>query len=68
MLIVTRKPGQTVNVDDNISVTVLDIAGDRVRLGINAPRDIRIKRSELTTLRSLTITQRIKVWLGLHQA
>jgi carbon storage regulator len=46
MLILTRRPKETVFIGDDVAVTVLDIRGDRVRIGINAPRDIEVQREE----------------------
>jgi carbon storage regulator len=46
MLILTRRPRQVVKVGDQIQVLVLDIVGDRVRLGITAPREIKVLRQE----------------------
>lgn len=47
MLVLSRKQSQRVRVGDSIVVTVVQVAGDRVRLGIEAPRDVRILRDEL---------------------
>ena len=47
MLALTRKKGDSIIINDNIEVTILDIQGDQVRLGINAPRDITIHRKEI---------------------
>lgn len=47
MLVLTRKKEQSVIINDNIEVTVLDIQGDQVRLGISAPRNISIHRKEV---------------------
>jgi carbon storage regulator CsrA len=46
MLILTRRPRQVVVIGQEIHVIVLDVAGDRVRLGITAPREIRVLRQE----------------------
>ena len=46
MLVLSRKPGQRVCIGDEIEVTVLDIRGSRVRLGVNAPRHVPIDRQE----------------------
>ena len=46
MLILTRGRAQTLMIGEDVAVTVLDIRDDRVRLGINAPRDIVIERAE----------------------
>jgi carbon storage regulator len=48
MLILSRYPHQVVLIGDDIQVMVLDIAGDRVRLGITAPREILVLREELS--------------------
>jgi carbon storage regulator len=46
MLILTRYPRQVVIIGRDIQVMVLDIAGERVRLGITAPREIPVQRQE----------------------
>ncbi len=47
MLVFTRTKDQQIVIDDNIVVTVVAVRGDRVRLGIEAPRDVSVYRSEL---------------------
>ncbi|NOZ06879.1 MAG: carbon storage regulator CsrA [Chloroflexi bacterium] len=47
MLILSRKADESICIQRNIVVTVLEIDGDRVKLGINAPRDVLILRQEL---------------------
>ena len=47
MLVLTRKKDQTIVINDDIEITVLDIQGDQVRLGINAPRNVSIHRKEI---------------------
>ncbi len=47
MLVVTRKAEESVIIADNIEITVLEVAKDRVKLGISAPKDIKIIRNEL---------------------
>ena len=47
MLVLSRKLGEKVVIGDNVEVTVTQISGGRVRLGISAPRDVRIRRTEL---------------------
>ncbi|MDF2888009.1 MAG: carbon storage regulator, CsrA [Lacrimispora sp.] len=47
MLILQRKKDQSLNIGDNISITVLEIGNDWVKLAIDAPRDVSILRSEL---------------------
>ena len=47
MLVLTRRPGESVMVGDDVVVTVLDVRGDVVRLGIMAPRSIQVHREEV---------------------
>lgn len=47
MLVLTRKLSQSITVGDDMKITVLSIEGDRVSIGIEAPREVRIFRSEL---------------------
>ncbi|MGO9514001.1 MAG: carbon storage regulator CsrA [Steroidobacteraceae bacterium] len=47
MLILTRRPGETVRIGDNIEVTVVAVHGSQVRIGINAPRDVAVDREEI---------------------
>lgn len=49
MLILTRKVGETVMVGDNVSVTILGVKGNQVRVGINAPKDVSVHRKEIYT-------------------
>lgn len=53
MLVVTRKIDESVIISDNIEVTVLEVTRDRVKLGISAPRDIKIIRNELRDAQKL---------------
>lgn len=47
MLVVTRKPDETIHIGDDIIVTVLEIRGDAVRIGIDAPREVPVHRGEV---------------------
>ena len=47
MLVLTRKSGEAINIGDEITVTVLEIRGNQVRLGIQAPLSVTIHRREL---------------------
>ena len=47
MLVLTRKKNESVVIGHNVSVTVVEIRGDKVRLGIVAPRDIPVHRQEV---------------------
>lgn len=47
MLILTRRVGETLMVGDSVSVTVLGVKGNQVRIGINAPKDVSVHREEI---------------------
>ena len=47
MLVLSRKKNESIVVDDTIVITVVEIRGDKVRLGIEAPREVPIHRSEV---------------------
>lgn len=47
MLVLTRKLGESIAIDDNIKITVVQIKGKQVRLGIQAPSDTKIHREEV---------------------
>ena len=47
MLVLTRKPGEKIFIGENISLTVVEVKGDNVRLAVDAPRDVKIYRGEI---------------------
>ena len=47
MLVLTRRPGESIMIGDDVVVTIVDIRGDKVRLGIDAPQDIPVHRREV---------------------
>lgn len=47
MLVLSRKVNEAIVISDNITITVVDIRGDRVRLGIEAPSSVPVHRSEV---------------------
>ena len=46
MLILTRKKGEAIAIGDNIQIQVLNVKGGQVRIGIDAPREVRVNREE----------------------
>jgi carbon storage regulator len=47
MLVLTRRIGEQIIIDGTIRITVVDIRGDKVRIGIQAPDDVRVDRAEV---------------------
>lgn len=59
MLVLARRRNEGIVIGDGVTVTILEIRGNQVRLGIEAPKDVRVLREELTGAESETV--RIKV-------
>jgi carbon storage regulator len=59
VLVLTRRPHQSIHIGDDIVVTVLEVKGDQIRIGINAPRDVQVHREEV--LQALTQANRSAV-------
>jgi carbon storage regulator len=70
MLVLTRRPGQSILVGDEVEVVVVRVEGDRVVLGIDAPREVRVVRAELLhaveaeNQRSIAARDRIRALLA----
>ena len=47
MLILTRRVGETLMVGDEVTITVLGVKGNQVRIGVNAPKDVAVHREEI---------------------
>ena len=47
MLILTRRVGETLMIGDQVTVTVLGVKGNQVRIGVNAPKDVAVHREEI---------------------
>lgn len=72
MLVLSRQRDETIMIGDDIEVTVVDIRGDKVRLGINAPKEIAVHRKEVydairrenKTAAEITPEDPIKICIG----
>ncbi|QGU00430.1 Carbon storage regulator [Candidatus Syntrophocurvum alkaliphilum] len=47
MLVLSRKKGESIIVGDNIEISIIDIQGDSIKIGVNAPKDVKIYRKEI---------------------
>jgi carbon storage regulator len=47
MLVLTRKPNQSIMIGDDVEVSVLSVVGDKVRIGIHAPQEVPVFRTEI---------------------
>lgn len=47
MLILTRRTGESLIIGDNVTITVLEVKGSQVRIGINAPKSVSVHREEV---------------------
>ncbi|GHD32287.1 MAG: carbon storage regulator CsrA [Pseudomonadales bacterium] len=47
MLILTRRVGESLMIGDEVTITVLGVKGNQVRIGVNAPRDVSVHREEI---------------------
>jgi carbon storage regulator len=56
MLVLSRKPGEKIVIGDSVTITIVRIGPNTVRLGIEAPRDMNIVRQELCEI-ELTVTE-----------
>lgn len=46
-LILTRRTGETINIGEDVSVTVIEVRGNQVRIGVNAPKSVPVHREEI---------------------
>ncbi len=51
MLVITRKLDEGITIGGDVELTILEISKDRVKIGINAPKEVKVFRTELKTLR-----------------
>ena len=76
MLVLSRKLGESIVINDNIVVHVIEIRGDKIRLGVDAPKDIpihrkeiheRVKRGESKPVKKkvpVVVSESLKAWRG----
>ena len=60
MLILSRKKGESIKIGDDIEIFVSEIKGDKVRLGISAPGDMKICRTEVDLLKVFQLSRNLK--------
>ena len=60
MLVLTRRPGEEIIIDNNIRITVVSIKGDRIRIGIEAPPSVTVDRQEIHERRKLLAREAVE--------
>jgi len=61
MLVLSRKPGEAIRIGDDIEISVIEVRGDTVRIGIDAPRNVPVFRMELLAEVAKTNIESVKV-------
>lgn len=61
MLVLSRKVGQILHIGDDIHITITEVCGDKVKIGIDAPRNVNIVRDELVQVMSENVAASKKV-------
>jgi carbon storage regulator len=56
MLVLSRRTDESIIIDQRITITILEVRGDKIRLGIDAPKDIPVLREELSAKGTATVT------------
>ena len=54
MLVLSRKPGEQIQIGENVTITVIEIRGNRAKIGIEAPRSVDVVRGELDRRHDVT--------------
>ncbi len=55
MLVLSRKKGESIKIGHDITITIVEVRGDRTRIGIEAPKEVPVDRSEIRDARNATI-------------
>lgn len=66
MLVLSRRSNETIHIGDDIVITVVRVQGDKVRIGIDAPTDVRVMRGELLEQEASPKTEGSEEAAGLH--
>lgn len=56
MLVLTRRIGESLRIGDNVTVTILDVQGNQIRIGVAAPRDVTVLREEIAGRNPIAFT------------
>ncbi len=67
MLVLSRKPNESIQIGDNIELRIIEVKGDTVKLGIQAPKSVDILRGELLQSISETNTEAITIDLSVFE-
>jgi len=68
MLILTRRPGETLRIGDDIEISVLSVKGAQVRIGVTAPRNVPVHREEIYARIAAQNGGRVGVGVGQRRA
>jgi carbon storage regulator len=61
MLILTRRVGETVMIGDHVTVAIIGVKGNQIRIGVNAPKDVAVHREEIyERIRHEKVSERLK--------
>jgi carbon storage regulator len=62
MLVLTRKPGERIHIGSVVTITVVEVRGNRVRLGIQAPEKVPVHRAELNPFVEMLLAETSESW------
>jgi carbon storage regulator len=61
MLVLTRKTDESIKIGENVTITIVDVSGTKVRIGVDAPKEIRVIRSEVYETEKLNSAAAVSV-------